>query len=124
MSSTPWVAMSSAYALPCVIAVAELKKAATENAVSAFRYLAETRRLCDLLQQAGVPVRVLKGVPLSQRVFNDPSLRDVGDIDLLIAPGMEETADRILLADGFRRSDPAARLTPARRRSSHASARP
>jgi hypothetical protein len=96
---------------------AELKKVATENAVSAFHYLAETRRLCDLLQQAGVPVRVLKGVPLSQRVFNDPSLRDVGDIDLLIAPGMEETADRILLADGFRRSDPAARLTPARRRS-------
>jgi hypothetical protein len=103
-------------AIPAAVA-AELKKAATENAVSAFRYLAETRRLCDLLQQAGVPVRVLKGVPLSQRVFNDPSLRDIGDIDLLIAPGMEETADRILLADGFRRSDPAARLTPARRRS-------
>ena len=96
---------------------AELKKAATENAVSSFRYLAETRRLCDLLQQAGIPVRVLKGVPLSQRVFSDPSLRDVGDIDLLIAPGMEESADRILMADGFRRSDPAARLTPARRRS-------
>jgi hypothetical protein len=102
--------------LPAGVA-ADLKKAATENAVSVFRYLAETRRLCDLLQQAGVPVRVLKGVPLSQRVFNDPSLRDVGDIDLLIAPGMEETADRILLADGFRRSDPGARLTPARRRS-------
>jgi hypothetical protein len=103
-------------ALPPAIA-AELKKLATDNAVNAFRYLAETRRLCDLLQQAGVPVRVLKGVALSQRVFRDPSLRDVGDIDLLIAPGMEETADRILLADGFRRSDPAARLTPARRRS-------
>ncbi|MCU1293974.1 MAG: lasso peptide biosynthesis protein, partial [Bryobacterales bacterium] len=103
-------------AVPAYVA-AQLKQAATENAIAAFRYLAETRRLCDLLQQAGVPVRVLKGVPLSQRVFNDPSLRDVGDIDLLISPGMEEIADRILLTDGFRRNDPAARLTPARRRS-------
>ena len=97
--------------------LAALKADATENALRAFRYLAETRRLCDLLQQAGVPVRVLKGVPLSQRIYADPSVRDVGDIDLLIAPGMEETADLILLADGLRRNDPEARLTPRRRRS-------
>jgi hypothetical protein len=97
--------------------LATLKAAATENAMSAFRYLTETRRLCDLLQQAGVSVRVLKGVPLSQLIFSDPSVRDVGDIDLLIAPGMEETADRVLLGDGFRRDEPEARLTPRRRRS-------
>ncbi|MFL6427076.1 MAG: lasso peptide biosynthesis B2 protein [Acidobacteriaceae bacterium] len=97
--------------------LAALKADTTENALRAFRYLAETRRLCDLLQQAGVPVRVLKGVPLSQRIYADPSVRDVGDIDLLIAPGMEETADLILLADGFRRNDPEARLTPRRRQS-------
>ena len=97
--------------------LATLKAAATVNAMSAFRYLTETRRLCDLLEQAGVSVRVLKGVPLSQRIFSDPSVRDVGDIDLLIAPGMEETADRILLGDGFRRGEPEARLTPRRRRS-------
>jgi hypothetical protein len=97
--------------------LAELKAAANGNAVSVFRYLSETRRLCDLLEQAGVPVRVLKGVPLSQAVFGDPSVRDVGDIDLLIAPDAEETADRILIADGFFRNDPAAPLTPLRRRS-------
>ena len=97
--------------------LAELKSSATSNAMSTLGYLAETARLCDLLQQAGVPVRVLKGVPLSQRAFADPSLRDVGDIDLLIATGMEETADRVLMADGFRRSDPEAPLTPRRRRS-------
>jgi Uncharacterised nucleotidyltransferase/Transglutaminase-like superfamily len=94
-----------------------MKVAATQNALNAFRYLAETRRLCDLLQQVGVLVRVLKGVPLSQRVYADPGLRDVGDIDLLIAPGMEETADGLLLAAGFHRNDPVARLTPRRRRS-------
>jgi hypothetical protein len=97
--------------------LAALKASVTENTLSVLRYLTEARRLCDLLQQAGVPVRVLKGVPLSQRVYGDPSVRDVGDIDLLIAPGMEETADRILLADGFRRNDPSARLTPRRRQS-------
>jgi hypothetical protein len=98
-------------------AQAALKAAANENTVSVFRYLSETRRLCDLLEQAGISVRVLKGVPLSQAVFGDPSVRDVGDIDLLIPPGMEERADGILLADGFYRYEPAARLTPRRRRS-------
>lgn len=80
-------------------------------------YLRETSRLCQLLQAAGVPVRVLKGVPLSQQVYGDPALRDVGDIDLLIAPDAEEIADDVLLADEFTRTEPAARLTPARRRS-------
>lgn len=95
--------------------LAALRAAANENAVSVFRYLSETRRLCDLLEQAGVPVRVLKGVPLSQAVFGDASVRDVGDIDLLIAPQAEETADRILIADNFFRNDPSAPLTPRRR---------
>ncbi len=95
--------------------LAALRAAANENAVSVFHYLSETRRLCDLLEQAGLSVRVLKGVPLSQAVFGDPSVRDVGDIDLLIAPHTAETADRILTADGFYRSDPAAPLTPRRR---------
>jgi hypothetical protein len=107
---------SAAADVPATI-LATLKAAAAENALRAFRYLTETRRLCDLLQQAGVSVRVLKGVPLSQRIFSDPGVRDVGDIDLLIAPGTEETADCILLGDGFRRNDPEARLTPRRRRS-------
>jgi Uncharacterised nucleotidyltransferase/Transglutaminase-like superfamily len=116
---TPLVhrALSAADAAAPASTMAALKTAATENAVSVFRYLTETRRLCDLLEQAGVPVRVLKGVPLSQRVYADPSLRDVGDIDLLIPAGMEETADHILLAEGFRRNDPEAPLTPRRRQS-------
>ncbi len=106
---------SAAPAPPATLAA--LKAAATQNALSAFRYLAQTRRLCDLLQEGGVPTRVLKGVPLSQRIYADPGLRDVGDIDLLIEPGMEETADRVLLDAGFHRNDPIARLTPRRRRS-------
>ena len=96
---------------------AALKAAASENAMSVFRYLSETRHLCDVLERAGIPVRVLKGVPLSKAIYGDPSVRDVGDIDLLIPPGTEETADGILLADGFYRYEPAARLTPRRRRS-------
>lgn len=106
---------SAAPAPPATLAT--LKAAATQNALSAFRYLAQTCRLCDLLQEAGVSTRVLKGVPLSQHIYADPGLRDVGDIDLLIEPGMEETADRVLLAAGFHRNDPIARLTPRRRRS-------
>jgi Uncharacterised nucleotidyltransferase/Transglutaminase-like superfamily len=110
-------ALSSAGADVPSETLAALKADATENGLRAFRYLGETRRLCDLLQQAGGAVRVLKGVPLSQRVYSDPGVRDVGDIDLLIAPGMEAAADHVLLAEGFCRNDPAARLTPRRRRS-------
>jgi hypothetical protein len=110
-------ALSTAGAAAPASAMATLKAAATENALSVFRYLTETRHFCDLLAQAGVPVRVLKGVPLSQQIYSDPSLRDVGDIDLLIPPGMEETADYILLAEGIRRNDPEAPLTPRRRQS-------
>lgn len=109
-------ALSSAAVLP-ETTLAALKADASENAVSAFRYLAETHRLCMALQQAGIAVRVLKGVPLSQAVYADPALRDVGDIDMLIAPGDAEAADCILLAEGFSRGEPAARLTPRRRRS-------
>lgn len=93
-----------------------LKADANENALSVFRYLAETQRLCGLLAHAGIAVRVLKGVLLSQTVFGDPGIRAVGDIDLLIRPGAEEAADRILLADGFHRGEPGARLTPRRSR--------
>ncbi|HZD75728.1 MAG TPA: lasso peptide biosynthesis B2 protein, partial [Acidobacteriaceae bacterium] len=110
-------ALSTAGAAAPASAMATLKAAATENALSVLRYLTETRHFCDLLEQAGIPVRVLKGVPLSQQIYGDPSLRDVGDIDLLIPPGMEETADRILLAEGIRRNDPEAPLTPRRRQS-------
>ena len=110
-------ALSAAAAEPPASTIATLKAGASENALSVMRYLKQTWRVCDLLQQAGVPVRVLKGVPLSQQLYTDPSVRDVGDIDLLIAAGMEEKADNILLAEGFRRNDPAARLTPRRSRS-------
>ncbi|HEX6770744.1 MAG TPA: lasso peptide biosynthesis B2 protein [Acidobacteriaceae bacterium] len=97
--------------------LAALKIDASGNAVSALRYLAETHRLCAVLGQASIAVRVLKGVPLSQAIYGDPALREVGDIDLLIAQGAEEAADRVLLAEGFHRGEPAARLTPRRRRS-------
>src|ERR1700745_343417 len=110
-------ALSSSGVTAPASTIASLKAAATQNALSVFRYLAVTRHLCDLLQQAGVQARVLKGVPLSQRIYADAALRDVGDIDLLIEPGAEDAADGVLLAAGFHRNDPAARLTPRRRRS-------
>ena len=117
LMSMVYRALSAAAVEAPASVMATLKAGASENARSVFSYLTETRRLCDLLQGDGVPARVLKGVPLSQRIYADPGARDVGDIDLLIAEGMEETADTILLADGFRRNDPEARLTPRRRRS-------
>ena len=72
---TPLVyrALSSAAATVPASILTTLKTDASENALRAFRYIAEARRLCGLLQQAGVAVRVLKGVPLSQRIYADPA---------------------------------------------------
>ncbi len=96
---------------------AKWRSSATRNAYAAMRSLAETARLQNLLRTVGIATRVLKGVPLSLRAYGDPTLRDVGDIDLLIAPGQEGEADLLLTADGFERQEPRGRLTPRRRAS-------
>jgi hypothetical protein len=93
-----------------------LRKRSAANAREAFRYLAELQRLLALLAGAGIRATVLKGVPLSYIAFGDVGLREVGDIDLLIGSADAERADAVLGQAGIVRKEPAARLTPKRRR--------
>ena len=62
-------------------------------------------------------LRVLKGIPLAIAAYRDPTLRDAGDIDLLVAEKDIFAAEQILQSEGFVRIDPQARLTPRRLRS-------
>jgi hypothetical protein len=49
--------------------------------------------LAELLQSAGVEWRLLKGFATARLLYPDPSLRDCGDIDLLVPPAdFERTA--------------------------------
>ncbi len=94
-----------------------LRAAALTNAHATVRYMGLVTQLLEVFAGEGIPVRVLKGVPLSVLAFSDASLRDVGDVDLLIPPGYEERADSLVTAGGFIRRVPAAVLTPRRLRS-------
>lgn len=48
----------------------------------------ERQLLCvaDVLQDAGIEFRVLKGVALANSVYRDPAMRLFGDIDLVVEP--------------------------------------
>ena len=93
---------------------AELRQAAAANTWRALRSLAELRRVVHELEHAGIPVRVLKGIPLAQSVFGELSLRTAGDLDLLIDQDYILPADRILRDFGYQGLFQPDRFTPRR----------
>jgi hypothetical protein len=60
----------------------------------------------DLLESAGVPARVLKGLALAHLDYPDPQMRPTGDVDLLVRGADLDAADELLRATGARRTDP------------------
>ncbi len=75
------------------------------------RYLANAGRnaliaaqlgsLLRLLHDAHIPVIVLKGAYLAERVYPDPALRTMGDIDLLAPEACMDEVDRLLQSCGY-----------------------
>jgi hypothetical protein len=63
--------------------------------------LSELKRVTTALTNAGVRVRVLKGLPLARTVFGDISLRSPGDLDLLIEPAQIVASDRVITQLGY-----------------------
>ena len=57
----------------------------------------ELLRVADVLTNAGIPFRVLKGVALANTVYADPSLRLFGDIDVLVAADHFVEASELLV---------------------------
>jgi hypothetical protein len=70
-----------------------------------------------LFREQQIDLRIFKGIPLAITAFGDPTLRDVGDIDLLVAEKDIFGAGEILRAEGYVRFEPRARLTARRLRS-------
>lgn len=91
-----------------------LQQAALANARECFKSIAEISRLVRLFGQQGVEMRVLKGPPLALAAYRDPSLRQAGDIDLLVSRRDIERADQILRSLGYNRTDEAAWMTRRR----------
>ena len=62
-----------------------------------------TERLCRLFAENGIPVTVLKGISAAKE-YPVMEYRKSGDVDLLILSKDLAEAERILLAEGFRKS--------------------
>lgn len=79
-----------------------------------FRWMeASLRELVSGLDAADVPVVVFKGPPLARRLYEEPSERPSGDLDLLVAPADRPAAESVLRELGYRpaggHTDPALR---------------
>jgi hypothetical protein len=107
------------FAMDCVPAdaAAALRAETTANADICLRRRQEIALLNRRLSEQQINFRIFKGIPLAIAAFQEERLRDAGDIDLLIAQKDIRRAGGILEAEGYRRVEPRARLTPRRLRS-------
>ncbi len=87
------------------------------NAHTCLGRTAELATLHRLFREQQIDLRIFKGIPLAIAAFQDPTLRDAGDIDLLVAEKDIFEAGEILETRGYVRFEPQARLTPRRLRS-------
>ena len=94
----------------------ELDMARVQAVHSGLTQLAALKRATGLLSAAGIPCLVLKGLPLGQRCYGDPLARYQKDVDLLVSPRRFPVAERVLLENGWQRTKPSFRETPARNR--------
>lgn len=63
-------------------------------------------RVADVLDEAGVPFRVLKGPAVAHLDYPDPALREFGDLDLLIRPADLDRTIALLARHGYARRFP------------------
>jgi hypothetical protein len=98
-------------------AAAALRAAGAANDETCARRTAQLLQLNRTFREEQIDLRIFKGIPLAITAFQDPALRDAGDIDLLVAEMDLFRAGEILRAQGYVRLDPQARLTRRRLRS-------
>jgi hypothetical protein len=63
--------------------------------------LTEMERVAQALNDAGIPVIVLKGAALAWTVYPDPALRPMNDLDLLVKTEDLERAKELVLSLGY-----------------------
>jgi len=96
---------------------AALRASTAANANTCIRRSGHLGTLNRLFREQQIDFRIFKGIPLAVTAFQDSTLRDAGDIDLLVAEKDLFSAGEILRAEGYVRFEPQARLTPRRLRS-------
>jgi hypothetical protein len=96
---------------------AALRADTEANTRSCLRRISHLLMLNRLFREQAIDVRIFKGIPLSMTAFQDPTLRDLGDIDLLLGKKDIFRTGDILREHGYRRFEPRAHLTARRLRS-------
>jgi hypothetical protein len=61
----------------------------------------ELERILEALDEAGIPVIVLKGAALATTVYEDIGLRPMGDLDLLVRPEHLKAATSVITSFGY-----------------------
>ena len=96
---------------------AALRASTEANTRTCLQRSSHLQLISRLFLEQAIDVRIFKGIPLSITAFQDATLRDLGDIDLLVAEKDIFHAADILRAQDYQRFEPRARLTPRRLRS-------
>lgn len=65
------------------------------------RLAAESQRLSEILSDAGIEHRFIKGPLLSKKIYGDPGLRHSKDLDLLVKPENVSSALTLLQEEGW-----------------------
>src|SRR5580700_7146146 len=109
-------ALSAAGVQPPAAPAAELARRAQAIYRKNLLLAAETSRLQKLLDAAGIPSVVLKGVALAQLAYGSLKVKHTRDIDLLIPPDRAVAAMALLERDGYALSFPSTHLSATQRR--------
>ena len=92
---------------------AALRAAGAANDETCLRRTAQLLLLNRLFREQQIDLRIFKGIPLAITAFQDPALRDAGDIDLLVAEKDLFKAGEILRSPRLRASRSAGAAHPA-----------
>lgn len=91
---------------------AELRAAAAGIARDNLNFAAESRRIGNLLEKAGVSHLFVKGASLDMLAYRTLALKRARDIDVLIAPERVAQACQVLGAAGYVRTSPGPEVGP------------
>lgn len=80
---------------------ARLNALAKAETMAALALASFTREVADLFEQTGIPMLVIKGVPLSLQTTGSLTARGRGDLDLLVDPEQVGAAIELLQRKGF-----------------------
>jgi len=74
----------------------------TRSLVNVRRIELQLEELLHVFAEQKLDMLILKGTPLVRRLYSDPALRPIGDLDLLARPGDLQRVCSVLISRGYR----------------------